>query len=228
MSVESHRVLIGACGWQHPAWLNDFYDEDLPEEWQLGFYSNEFAVVYLPANKWIDNPEIDEWKEDVADSFRFILEIPADIVNETKRFAAALKKAKELGEFCLGLVFHVNQTVMENVNTFREHLKLATEFVPVCIDKQDNELTEEFSKILQQENISEVWHGNSAAAESLKIGGLVVSHVNADELDMPELRKVMETCLSVSTENRISVLCLDGAPPSLEKLRNATIILNLL
>lgn len=228
MSVETHRVLIGACGWKHQAWSNDFYDEDLPEEWQLGFYSNEFSVVYIPAADWVDVVDLNEWKDDVADSFRFILEIPADIVNDTDRFAVALTKAKKLGDFCLGLVFHVNQVAMENVNIFRTHVQSALNFVPVCIDKQDIEFTEEFSKFLQEKNISEIWDGKSADTESLKRGSLVVSHVFVNDLSMKELRKVVDVSLSASSEECISVLCLDGKPPSLEKLRNAEIILNLL
>ncbi len=45
---------------------------------------------------------------------------------------------------------------------------------------------------------------------------------------MADLRKVIEGCLAVSNGERTSVLCIDGNPPSLELLRNADIILNLL
>lgn len=227
MSVETHRVLIGACGWKYQAWLNDFYDDDLPEDWQLGFYSNEFSVVYISASDWLDETCLDEWKEGVSDAFRFILEVPADVIQDPQRFTSALTKAKILEKFCLGLVFHVNQVVMENVKIFENHLHLALAYTHVCIDKQDISLTEEFNKILTEKNISEVWDGKSADTESLKRGSLAISHVFANDLDMLELRKVIEVSLSVS-EHCISVLCLDGNPPSLEKLHNAETILNLL
>lgn len=228
MSVESHRVLIGACGWKHRAWIDEFYDEDLPADWQLGFYSNEFPVVYVPADHWLDVDELDEWTDDVADTFRFILEIPSDVINDPDHFATALTKAKTLGDFCLGLVFRLNQTLLDNIELFKAHLEQATTFVPVCIDKQGIAVTDEFNHLLLEKNISEVWYGDASAIEGLKRGGLALAHINADELDMNQLRQVVEGCLSVSTDNCISVLCLDGNPPSLEKMRNADIILNLL
>lgn len=228
MSVETHRVLIGACGWKHQAWLDDFYDDDLPEDWQLGFYSNEFSVVYVPASDWIDEPGLDEWKDEVAETFRFILEIPADVIQDPQRFSEILTKVKKLGNLCLGLVFHVNQVVMENVKIFEKHLHLATAYVPVCIDKQNVSLTDKFNEILLERNISEVWDGKSEDTESLKRGSLAISHVFANDLTMMELRKIVDVSLSASSEECISVLCLDGNPPLLEKLRNAETILNLL
>ena len=228
MSVDTHRVLMGACGWKHQAWLNDFYSEDLPEEWQLGFYSNEFPVVYVPADDWLNATDLTEWAEDVSDSFRFVLEIPIDILKDEQRFATALKKANILGKFCLGLIFQIDQNLQDNTQQFQKYLDMAQAIAPVCIDKSGIELSQEFKNILINQNISEVWKGESQESESLKRGSLAVSRVSGDNLAMADLRKVIEGCLAVSNDERTSVLCIDGNPPSLELLRNADIILNLL
>lgn len=231
MSVETHRVLIGACGWKHQAWLNDFYEEDLPEEWQLGFYSNEFSVVYVPTTDWFsESEEVDfaEWVNDVSDSFRFVLEISEHILKDEQRFAAALNKAKDLGDFCLGLVFQISTDILNDIPLFQKHLKSAQAIAPVCVDKCGTQLTTETSTILQKENISEVWHGDLQEHESLKRGLLAISLVSSEALEPVGLRKVVEVCLSVSSDGCISVLCFDDQPPSLQKLRNADIILNLL
>ncbi|MCK4864767.1 MAG: hypothetical protein KAT06_05020 [Gammaproteobacteria bacterium] len=227
MSVETHRVLMGACGWKHQAWLDDFYTEDLPEEWQLGFYSNEFPVVYVPAAEWIDL-DVEEWTEDISDSFRFILEVSSDVLNDEHRFATALKKANSLGEFCLGLILQVNQNLQDDIQLFQKRLDKAQEIAPVCIDKCGTELTKEFKNTLINQNISEVWNGEPREGESLNRGSLAVSRISGDNLAMADLRKVIEGCLVVSNDERTSVLCIDGKPPSLELLRNADIILNLL
>ena len=95
MSVESHRVLIGAYGWKHPAWNYDFYDEDLPEDWQLGFYANEFPVVYVPASDWLEQADLAEWEEEVTESFRFILDVPCEVINDVSQLTKALKKAQK-------------------------------------------------------------------------------------------------------------------------------------
>ncbi len=228
MSVETHRVLMGACGWKHQAWLDDFYSEDLPGEWQLGFYSNEFPVVYVPAVEWIDDSDLEEWTEDVSDSFRFVLEISIDILKDEQRFATALKKANILGKFCLGLIFQIDQNLQDNTQQFQKYLERAQAIAPVCIDKCGTELSKEFKNTLINQNISEVWNGEPQESKNLQRGSLAISKISSDSLDMAGLRKVIEVCLSASNENRTSVLCIDGNPPSLELLRNADIILNLL
>lgn len=238
MSVETHRVLMGACGWNHQAWLNDFYSDDLPEDWRLGFYSNEFPVIYVPAADWLDvinsdamdsdSEDLSEWTEDVADSFRFILEIPADILENEERFTAALDKVKKLGDFCLGLVLQLNPSICNDSDLFQQCIDRAIAIAPICIDRQGNILSDELQKVLVNRNISEVWDGKSIETESCKRGSLAISHISSDELNMAALRKVIEHCLTTSNEERISVLCIDGNPPSLELLRNADVILNLL
>lgn len=238
MSVETHRVLLGACGWKHKAWLNTFYSEDLPEEWQLGFYSNEFPVVYVAASDWLDISDSDisnsdvidlsEWSEDVSDSFRFILEIPANVLSNEQQFTSALNKAKTLAEYCLGLVFQVEEAIYNESVLLQKHIDMAQEFTAVCIDKGDTVLTTDIKNILSEKNVNEVWNGKSEEGADLEYGSLAISHISGDELDMSGLRKAVEVSLSRSNNECVSVLCLDGKPPSLEMLRNAEIILNLL
>ena len=78
------------------------------------------------------------------------------------------------------------------------------------------------SGFVQQQN------NKSADDFGLTRGGLAISRVSGEELDAVQLRKVIEVCLMASSENCVSVLCIEGNPPSLEILRNADIILNLL
>lgn len=233
MSVETHLVLIGACGWKHKDWLNDFYSEDLPEEWQLGYYSNEFPVVYVRTNDWLDESyetvsDMAEWTEDVTDSFRFILEVPAKILCDEKLFASALNQAKDLGKFCLGLVFQLSHNVCSDILLLEKCITKAQMVSSVCVDKCDISLTTEIKGLLFKSNVNQVWNGKSHHEESIDSSSLAISYVSGDNLDMVALRKVIEVCLSVSDENRISVLCIDGDPPSLEVLRNADTIVNLL
>lgn len=228
MSVETHRVLIGACGWNHQAWLNDFYSEDLPEDWLLGYYSNEFPVVYVPAADWLNTVDTSEWTEDVSDSFRFIFEIPDNVLDNEQQFLSALEKVKTLDDFCLGLVLKLSPSICSDTNLFEKRLNAAQSVVPVCIDAKGIELTEKLNNILSKENISKVWHGESEEMGSFQCGSLAITQILSGELDMASLRKAVEHCLSASSEDCTSVLCLDGNPPSLELLRNADIILNLL
>ena len=228
MSVETHRVLIGSCGWKHPSWLDDFYSEDLPEEWQLGFYSNEFPVVYVSTADWIDEDDLSQWTEDVSDSFRFILEVSADILIDEAKLNIALDKIKMLDEFCLALVFQLNPTLCNDIALLQKNITSGQAIAPVCIDKCGLSLNEDINSLLENNNVSEIWNGESNNNEIAKHSPLFISRVSSDGLDMKELRKVIEVNLSASSEECTSVLFIEGNPPSLALLRNADILLNLL
>ena len=228
MSIETHRVAIGACGWKHAAWLDEFYAEDLPEDWQLGFYSNEYSVVYVPASDWLDHSDLEEWGDDVSESFRFILEIPAQLLGDDAAYTSALKKAKGLSEFCLGLVFLLDANICNESGLFQSRYREASVIAPVCVDKSGYECSADIEQILLENNISELWNGKSSEVEGLGRGRLAITRISSDDLDMRSLRAVIETCLSVSSDDCISVLVIEGEPPSLEMMRNADTLLNLL
>ena len=69
-------INLGAFGWLHPHWINSYYPEDLPEDWRLGYYSNEFNTVLVPAVYWQDmRADVCEgWMDDVHQDFRFFVE----------------------------------------------------------------------------------------------------------------------------------------------------------
>ena len=233
MSVETHRVLIGACGWKHSSWVDNFYDEDLPEDWQLGFYANEFPIVCVPSSDWIQVNDISEWLDDISDSFRFIMEIPENILMDDAAYSGALTKIKSLGEACLGIVLPLNQNLCSDIEFLKKRLILAQEVASVCVDKKNAILDDEINKVLTNLHINEVWEDEMLDAGTSNISGrnhgsLAINHVSSDNLAMPDLRKIIECSLSASKEGCVSVLCIEGAPPSLEVLRNADTLLNLL
>lgn len=72
-------VLVGASGWQHPAWRGGFYPEDMPDDWLLSYYNTQLQAVYLPAAVWQAASEAAwaQWLYDTRDGFYFVLE-PAE------------------------------------------------------------------------------------------------------------------------------------------------------
>lgn len=69
---------LGAWGWEHEAWQSGFYPDDLPPEWHLTFYSNEFEAVGLESGDWL-SPALEVlrgWVEDTREGFRFHLVLP--------------------------------------------------------------------------------------------------------------------------------------------------------
>jgi hypothetical protein len=79
--TAGHLVLVGACGWQHAAWRARFYPDDLPDDWQLSYYSTQFPAVYLTAPMW-QNASAAEWQQWLAEThegFVFALEPIAEM-----------------------------------------------------------------------------------------------------------------------------------------------------
>jgi len=75
-------IALGAWDWRHPEWDEHFYGADLPQEWRLTFYSNEFDAVGLYAAGWMEPPmaELEQWIEDTHADFRFHLVMPSMVL----------------------------------------------------------------------------------------------------------------------------------------------------
>ncbi|MCW9012651.1 MAG: DUF72 domain-containing protein [Gammaproteobacteria bacterium] len=86
-----NNLQVGAYGWRHERWLNNFYPDDLPPDWQLGFYANEFSAVLIPAHYWLDDDcDAEQWLNEVYEQFRFYVECPDDATAEKIKQQAAL------------------------------------------------------------------------------------------------------------------------------------------
>ncbi len=76
---------MGAWGWKYESWGNDqFYPDDLPADWRLSYYSNEFDMAVIPAEYWASSDlEEEDWLDDVDDDFEFYLQWPVNDTDET-------------------------------------------------------------------------------------------------------------------------------------------------
>jgi hypothetical protein len=73
-------VYLGVHGWTHPSWTDVFYPEDLPEDWRLAYYANEFTCVWLDHEAWnsLTSKEFAAMRAEVGPEFRFVLEQAGD------------------------------------------------------------------------------------------------------------------------------------------------------
>jgi hypothetical protein len=90
------NLTVGSCGWKHKSWLDSFYPDDLPEDWQLTYYANEFSGVLIPVD-YLQATEcdIEQWCDDAADGFSFYLLWPETgddqlLVNQLSQFGDRL------------------------------------------------------------------------------------------------------------------------------------------
>jgi len=94
----SDRLLLGFSGW--PLVWSDYFPEDLPEDWQLAYYSNDADALVLSADELhaIDAEDLEEWCDDLPDYFRFYLKADA-VVNVSAKHLDVL--GEYLGSFLL-------------------------------------------------------------------------------------------------------------------------------
>lgn len=69
-------LIVGTRGWKHQAWLEHYYPPDLPPEWQLAFYANDFSGVLIPAEEWqaADDRQLGQWCDETPEHFAMLIE----------------------------------------------------------------------------------------------------------------------------------------------------------
>jgi len=67
-----------------------FYPEDLPDDWRLAYFANQFRAVLVPRAAWQAQPALDcaAWRSDVHTGFRFFLECQPAIDSQSMTLAA--------------------------------------------------------------------------------------------------------------------------------------------
>jgi hypothetical protein len=95
-------IALGGFDWRHAAWQGGFYPDELPADWRLTFYANEFDALGLEAAAWLE-PSLDElhgWVADTREGFRIYPELPARAVPDLEARLQAL--ASRLGATLAG------------------------------------------------------------------------------------------------------------------------------
>ncbi len=71
------NIIFGISGLAHPSLMNNFYPEDLPEDWRLDYYSNEFDALLCSDS---DIELLDELQEMIEEkNFTCLLEKKAGL-----------------------------------------------------------------------------------------------------------------------------------------------------
>ena len=226
--MEEHTVLIGASGWVHDEWNDEFYPDDLPEEWRLGFYGNEFSVVLVPAAYWDQGASVvQEWLEETDESPRFICEWPVAVKDDVAA-KNLLDVISILGDRVLGILLPVYE--QPDVLT-RELCKKIAERFALCLDIQStgrDAIASAFRAELADDEISICWHGDEQHVDDLASGKLIVARISDKDLSPRALRFLVEQCIKQSRAERSVALIFDGTPPQMQQMVDAGVILDLL
>jgi hypothetical protein len=148
MTNTYSEILVAARGWSYPSWHGSFYPDDLPEDWRLSYYSNEFRAVVVPASEWVelDCAELERWAEDVPEEFLFYLEVE-DLLTDWEQTAETIKPlAHQLGGLLLRSV-----EVDVDLSMISANIAAASKLMPVSLMLPDGVQPSEAGKKLLKE-----------------------------------------------------------------------------
>lgn len=105
-------IRVGTCGWDHAHWQGAFYPGDLPDDWRLSYYANEFLTVLVAEDEWRSNlGRLDEWLDEVPQGFRFYFQSAEDKPPELAQIKA------QLGECFAGILAVMPSAVMIDLSS---------------------------------------------------------------------------------------------------------------
>lgn len=219
-------LVVAARGWRHPAWRTDYYPEDLPQDWQLAFYSNEFRAVVVPAEYWstVDAVEIVRWQEDTDDDFRFFLEV-TDLRTGWEAFSALVSPlAGQIG----GVLLHPTHCDAD-LSQLELSLQRARQLGPVAVILPPGlDVSPLGRQLLDDANVNLHWPVGEGQPR-WSAGPLALATANGLARTPREWRTVVEHCLSFGVDSDDVVLMMAGeGAPDVETLRVTTVIADLL
>jgi len=228
---RDYRILIGTTSWKYAEWGNEvFYPEDLPEDWYLSFYSNEFPVALVPAQQWADvaaaEQLVDEINEQGTEGFKCIFEL--DLENQSN-VQARLDCLTKLESFLGGLLVRVSADFLSKDSVREQLVSLCTDF-KICIDVNGSANTDKLTAFCEQHAISVCWRGEGEVIVPSD-ASLWLARCNSSEGEKAaaqQLKKIISEQLKRESPFREHVLIIDGVPPSLLVTRNAGVMVDIM
>jgi hypothetical protein len=196
------QLLIAARGWDHDGWAGSLYPEDLPSEWRLSYYANEFRAVLIPFGSWVavSAESALHWRNEIHANFRFFLELPAGTA-----------PVKELSRFRrLGGIVAVSLASPTTIEPDKPSMSLTT---------GAPNSGREFRAGIQEERVSvdalAFWTPRQAIKDRVTAARLEPAPT------LRALRHQITSFLSHAADCTLAVMILDGEPPDLTTLRQA-------
>jgi len=226
--LSEHFLTIGACGWDYPQWNDDFYPDDLPDEWRLGFYGNEFPVVLIPAQAWQQGvAAVRAWLDETHDAPDFICEWPA---SETRvgEYEQVLEMISLLRTRVLAIVVPLDEPADGRLLRYLQQLE---QLAPLALDVSAQADPQSMADAVQahlRKPVSMVWHGEPQTQALLARGELAIARINQTQEQPRTMRAIIEALLGCAQGKARLLLLIDGQPPSLRQLRAAGVIQDLL
>ena len=225
------ELLVAARGWVHSSWHGNFYPDDLPDDWRLSYYSNEFRATVVPESDWMNKhpSEIEHWVDDTPEEFLFFLEIENPLIDWQEVSQIAANMTDQLG----GFLFRPAK-LDADLSIINNSLTSAIKLAPVSLLLPGKlELTQAGKELLKELKIECCWtvgEGVPAWAGSQLGSELIITRVVGNKtFTAREWREIIETCVQYGASQtyagiRRVLLMMDRDEPQIEDLRTATVI----
>jgi len=205
--MAEHYLETGSIGWRHEGWKDSYYPDDLPEDWQLEFYSHLFRIIALPCSDWLNASaeDVEQWREDASDEFAFFL-----LLDRADRIEEQIEKLTHLGilfsDSLLGIV-----VMQDQINLSDSVLNELSERFRVIIDSE---------KILPDNNrVSVCWRPDRETTQAS------VAILTSEQSEKPrQMREYIESFLQQASEQRELYLLFAGEPPGIKAMQDAQVI----
>jgi hypothetical protein len=210
----SESILIGARGWDYPAWHGGFYPQELPDDWRLTYYNNLLPAVLVPGEAWSSakRDTVRIWAEDSDPAFRFVVETPVALGDPATVTAARVAEFHEmlmpLGERLAGLLWRISSAAGCTVPSLHPALPAFGDRWPLCVDLPDTARNDETLACLAQHGAGLCWR-TASSPTPLPAGRLIVAL--ADETQPRAQRLLLERLSAVAAPGRTLALFFNAA-----------------
>ena len=220
MQHNNIEFIVCSRGWCYPQWVGNFYPEDMPQEWWLSYYSNEFYAVLIP---WeylctADIAMVQQWKDDVHTGFKFFVELSIYVP-----IGRMLQLLEPLAPQLAGIVLRE----IDQANALKQRypmnavINAAVDIAPVVVAKQhvSNNLLTTFERY----QLGCYWRPEIDSINECN-GLLGIAEITQATKHNPRsLKKIIEHCYSIKGPTTIGLVFGSDAP-NIEEMRTAIMI----
>lgn len=215
------RCLCSTVSYEAPEWSADYYPDNCPVDWRLGYFMNDFPGVYLPAGDWAGQARLASIIEEMEGEFSLVLEWPPALSPSDSQYL--LEQLEPVSHHVASLVVKPDTGDPEAIMPLLRRLRAR---YPVSVDSS-RPLHADLSEALDTLGVGRVWRPEQGLAPH-PVGSFLV--VVLPIMGLRQVRAVLEQ-LSDRVEGGARVgLFIDidpGAPQHAREVRTLIELLGL-
>jgi hypothetical protein len=190
----TEELMVGTVGWDYDDWIDGYYPDDMPQDWRFGYYSNDFRSVLVPGDHFAggDLSMTREWLEDCDASFRFVVEIPADLLPDARRepLTDFLDGLEGLDGRAVGYYIDLRAEDVDKIG-LNNLLQLVASRGPLCVNVPSTGAGgAELDNVLSRFQVGRCWSPDESSAPAT--GGRLMLALT-DTQDPKNQRHIVET-----------------------------------